>query len=365
MRLFSGKQVLATLAAFAAAGCSLVKEAVQPELNVNYPAAYVVNGQSSTVTVINLTTNQVAGIIPLVDKVTRPDGSRVGSGAFLAYPHHLSLHPSETQLAIAAPGVDLSAGHGEKDPHGGVKKGGKVAILDAVTGTVRHILSLPDPNHNAVFSPDGNEIWSAQMDHHGKVLVYDAKTYTLKHTIPVGAEPAEVTFSADGSVAFVANGADNTVTAIDPLKKSVVATISVGKNPVGAWPGADGRMYVDNEDGKTISVLDVKTLKVVETVDLGFVPDFAFFLSAQRELWVTDGLAGKVHWWRKEADGRYTYGGSLASGAGAHAIGVYNGMAYITNQKGASVSVVDVAKHLKVKDISVDNKPNGIAILNR
>lgn len=365
MSLFSNKQALLALTTLVAAGCSLVKEAVLPELNVNYPAAYVVNGQSSTVTVINLTTNQVTGIIPLVDKVTLPDGSRAGSGAFLSYPHHLSMHPDQTHLAIAAPGIDLSAGHGGKDPHGGERKGGKVAVLNPATGTVQHIVALSAPNHNAIYSPDGSEIWAGQLDEHGKVLVYDAKTYRLKHTIEVGSEPAEVSFSVDGTIAFVANGADNTVSAIDPVKKTVLATIPVGKNPVGAWPGADGRMYVDNEEGKSISVIDARTLKVVETIDLGFVPDFALFISEQKELWVTDGMAGKVHWWRKGLDAKYTYEGSLVTGAGAHAIGVYNGKAYITNQKGSSVSVVDINKHLKISDLTVDNKPNGIAILKK
>ena len=81
----------------------------------------------------------------------------------------------------------------------------------------------------------------------------------MKNTIVVGKEPAEVTFSTDGTVAFVANGMSNSVTAINPTSKAILATIPVGKNPVGAWTGADDRMYVDNEDGQTVSIVDVKT----------------------------------------------------------------------------------------------------------
>ncbi|MBK7988262.1 MAG: hypothetical protein IPK11_15445 [Ignavibacteria bacterium] len=48
----------------------------------------------------------------------------------------------------------------------------------------------------------------------------------------------KVTFSYDGKTAFVCNGDDNTVSAIDVATKTVTKTIAVGANPVGAWTGA-------------------------------------------------------------------------------------------------------------------------------
>ena len=226
----------------------------EPQLNITYPAAYVVNGGSSTVSVINLTTNTVTDVIKLRDgSGTKMQGMNMGYA--LAFPHHIYLNASKTQIAIAAPGMDLSAGHT------GAMAGmtGKLAVLDATTGLNVKIIETPIMNHNAVYSSDGTEIWTSQMGESGKVLVYDAITFALKNTIVVGKEPAEVTFSTDGTVAFVANGMSNSVTAINPTSKAILATIPVGKNPVGAWTGADDRMYVDNEDGQTVSIVDVKT----------------------------------------------------------------------------------------------------------
>lgn len=55
-------------------------------------------------------------------------------------------------------------------------------------------------------------------------------------------------------------------------------------------------------------------------------------------------------------------GGAFSTAAGTHAI-AFNGMtAYVTNQEAASVSVVDVMTHAKIKDISVGEKPNAIVI---
>lgn len=286
----------------------------QPKLNINYPAAYVVNGESSTVSVINLNTNEATDLIQLTDgSGTQMAGMNMGKS--LAFPHHIYLNASKTQVAIAVPGMDLSAGHA-----GGMAgMTGKVAILDATTGLNVKVVETPIMNHNAVYSSDGKEIWTSQMDEAGKVLVYDATTFALKNTIVVGKEPAEVTFSNDGSVAFVANGMSNSVTAINATTKAILATIPVGMNPVGAWTGADARMYVDNEDGQTVSIIDVKTLKVVETVALGFMPGFVAYQADMKEMWVTDPMAGKVHWWTKDAAGKMIHSGAFTTAAGAHA----------------------------------------------
>lgn len=328
----------------------------QPKLNVNYPAAYVVNGESSTLSIINLNTNEVTDLVQLTDGMK---GMTHGSGMFLAYPHHIYLNPAQNQIAIADPGINLSGGHGADPIH---KSTAKVLIVDAVKGQNIKLIELPKMNHNAIYTPDGKEIWTSQMDPDGKILVYDATTFALKNTIKVGKEPAEITFSADGSIAFVANGEENTVSAIHPTTKAVTATISVGKNPVGAWMGADNRMYVDNEDGQTVSIIDVKTLKVVETVELGFMPGYAAFHAETKELWVTDPTAGKVHWWKQNANGKFVHENALITAMGAHAIAFKGTIAYVTNQDAASVSVIDVINHKKIKDIKVGSKPNGIVL---
>lgn len=68
--------------------------------NIDYPAAYVVNGESDTLSVIKLSDNTVS------DEIMLMDGTNM-----IMWPHHIYLNPSETQLAIGVPGMDLSAGH--------------------------------------------------------------------------------------------------------------------------------------------------------------------------------------------------------------------------------------------------------------
>ncbi|OSZ77109.1 hypothetical protein CAP36_11880 [Chitinophagaceae bacterium IBVUCB2] len=318
------------------------------EKNINYPAAYVINGESSSISIIKLSNNTVSDSIMLM-------GS---GGSMIMWPHHIYKHPvaGTNKLCIGVPGMDLSAGHTGGMP--GMKGG--IVVLDAVKGTISKNLEVPLMNHNGVFSPDGSEIWTTQMDMAGKVLVYDASTYALKNTITVGDEPAEVTFSADGTKAYVCNGMSNNVTVINPLTKAVITTIPVEANPVGAWPSSIGKMFVDNEDGQSISVIDVASNINLATIILNFKPGYAAYNGTKNELWVSDATNGKVIWYLDMGGNNWMKHGEFATGADAHAIAFYGNYGYVTNQGANTVSVIDVTTHTKLKDIPVGKKPNGI-----
>lgn len=320
-------------------------------VNVDYPAAYIVNGEDATVSVVKLSTNEVTETIELM-----------GTGSdMIMWPHHISSH--QNHLAIGVPGMDLSAGHSGLMTAGMT---GKLLVIDAMNGSIIKNINLPLMNHNSIYSPNGNEIWVPQMDEmNSKVLVYDATTNALLNTINVGMMAAELTFSSDGTKAYVANGDDDSITVIDASTKAIITTITVGDNPVGAWTGSNNKMYVDNEDGQTISVIDVATNSVDETITLGFMPGIASYNGPKNELWVSDPMNGKVHYWTWDAGmNMWMHGSSLNTGAGAHAIAFTTdgNTAYVTNQTANTVSVVNTNNHTVTKTINVGNKPNGIVI---
>jgi YVTN family beta-propeller protein len=322
--------------------CKKKNDMPMNEKNIDYAAAYVINGESSTISVIRLSTNTVTDSIDLMNS----------AGSMIMWPHHIYHHQNGNthHMTIGVPGMDLSAGH-----TGGM-------VMDAVSGKLIKNFEVPSMNHNAVYSPDGKEIWTSQMDMSGKVLVYDAATYTLKNTINVGDEPAEVTFSADGTKAYVSNGMSNTVTVINPSTKAVEATINVDMNPVGAWPSSIGKMFVDCEDGQSIAVIDVATNTKLTDIILNFKPGYAAYNSTANELWVSDATNGKVAYYIDMGGNTWMKHGEFATGADAHAIAFNGNYAYVTNQGANTVSVINVSTHTKVKDIPVGKKPNGIIL---
>lgn len=349
---------------------------------VNFDAAYIVNSESNSISVINLTTNKVDKTIDLAKLQNSLGTGQMEMGMSNMWPHHISLSPDKSKLVIAAPGMDLSGGHNmmqsssstnnHSQHHDGnttsssvsdIIMPGRILIIDAVTGELLKELTLEGMAHNAVFSPDGKELWTAIMMPEGKVKVFDATSYSVLKTITVGQMPAEVTFSDDGKKAFVANGMSNTVTVIDAVTKQVIETIEVGSNPVGAWPGMGGMMYVDNEDGQSISIVDGMTNMMTDTVDLGFMPGMAARNTMMSQMWVSDPNGSKIHMWIKNNVG-FVHGGAVTVGSGAHAIAFNKDgtTCYVTNQNDSSVSVVDVANLKEMMKVTVGKKPNGIVI---
>ncbi len=118
-----------------------------PEMDITYPAAYVINGEGNSISVIELSSNEVKETISLGEtSAGGHNGGTMGSG--VAWPHHIYLNPLGNQLAIGVPGTDLSAGHS-----GGMRNmPGKAVIVNARTGAITKTVELPAMNHNAAFA---------------------------------------------------------------------------------------------------------------------------------------------------------------------------------------------------------------------
>jgi YVTN family beta-propeller protein len=326
--------------------CKSADDQPDPGLTIDFPAAYIVNGGDATISVLHLGTQTVEATIDL-------------QGA--SFPHHISLSPDRSTLAVAITGIDLSGGH---QHHGSGSTGPyKVLLIDATTGEIHHEIGTPELPHNAAFNPAGTELWVPQTSAPGKVIVYETTNYTEVASIGVGKMPAELSFSADGSRVFVANSESGTVSMIDPGAKTVLATIAVGNVPLGAWPASNGYMYVDNEISQTVQEIEVATGAITAVVDLDFRTGYVAYHAAAQELWISDATYGNVVYYRRE-DGVWTEKGAIETGADPHAIAFSADQktAYVVNQRSDNVSVIDVASHSKVKDVPVGSKPNGLVL---
>jgi len=316
------------------------------QLNINYPAAYIVNGTSNNISILRLSDNLLTETISL-------------NGA--TFPHHIYLNPTKTKLAVAITSSDLSGGH---VGHGGSLPGQKIQIIDVVTGNIDKEINVNQLPHNAIYNFLGTELWIPQGDSvSGTVLVYKTIDWTLQNTINVGKLPSEVTFSNDGLKVYVANTKDGTISIIDPTSKAVLQTLSTGSNPVGAWPASNGKMYADNEGSQTVSEIDVVTNTITATINLGYTPGYVAYNTINSELWVTDATNGKVVYY-KLISNVWTLQGTITTGANAHAIAFSsdNSKAYVTNQDANTISIINVLTHAVLTTVNVGSKPNGIVL---
>ena len=361
---------------------------------VNYDALYVVNREGNSLSVINLTSDKVQKTINLGSSGTMMGGGMMNGNSTYnnMWPYHVSLSPDKSKLAITEPGMDFDGGYemmqattssggmgGMGDMgsnnyhhHNGnsttditdvMQMQGNILILDAVSGDLIKGITLEGMPYDAVFSPDGKELWTALMMPTGKVKVFNTDSYTLMSSITVGNMSAGVVFSDDGKKVFIANGISGSVTVIDAATKLVIDTIVSPPGTVGVFPGMNGMVYTDNEKTNTIGIINTMTNMMSDSIHLGFFPGMVSRDSIMNQMWVSDPDGAKIHFWTQSGI-NYMYGGSVpvGSGAGAMIFSKNGETCYVTNQSDNSVSVVDVLGHKEKMKISVGARPNGLII---
>ncbi|MBA4849892.1 YncE family protein [Emticicia sp. BO119] len=324
------------------------KEEIKSE-NIDFPAAYVVNGGSNTVSIIDLNERVVKKIIQLTDL-----------GRF---PHHIQLSPDSKKLSVALPEFDFTLSHDLL--HQATDKKGGIAVIDALNGKSLLKIPLEKINFNAVFSPDNTEIWTASANHSGEMYVYDANTGIQKAVIPLGADPSEVVFTKNGDYAIVALAESSFIVAVNTKLKKVEKFIKVAPFPTNVWSVSDGRIYVENKNLNTIDIVDPETLNASEDdyINLDFKPGQIAYNKSLNELWVCQAGNNKVAYFERKAN-KWVLKSSFITNDDAHALAFSKDekIAYVVNQKGNTVSVINTATHEKITDIPVGVNPNGIVL---
>jgi len=111
------------------------------------------------------------------------------------------------------------------------------------------------------------------------VALIDPATRKVVGRIGVGTVPIQLYATPDGKTLFVANQGTRqkpgtTVSAIDLLARKVATTIQTGAGAHGVVVDRDGRYaFITNIYANTVSVIEVKSLKVVKSVPVGRSPN--------------------------------------------------------------------------------------------
>jgi hypothetical protein len=110
--------------------------------------------------------------------------------------------------------------------------------------------------------------------HHGfntssPVSMFDTETLQKIKTIDVKGRPDGILFEPLTERIYIFSHQSPNITVLDPKDGAIVGTIDVGGALEQAQSDGQGRLYVDVEDQNKIAVIDVKTLKVLTSYDLG------------------------------------------------------------------------------------------------
>jgi YVTN family beta-propeller protein len=300
---------------------------------IEHDALYVLGASDRSIAVLDLSRGEIASTIRL---------RNVGA------PRHLDLAPDRSRLLVTVP---------EDGRHGGV-----LLLLDARTGSTIQARRFERPLTNALFLPEGHEIWIAQAGAPGAVRVVDLMLAD-KERIPVGAEPAAIRFGGDGRFLFVTNRGSDDVSVIEAATRSVVRTLAVGRSPAGIWSSPGGRVYVESEGTSTLASINGDTLALDWTYPLGFRVGAAA-PGPEGELWVADAEGRRLLVFRDDLDGP---AGEIATPGGVRGIAFTpdGTTAFVSSASLYGISVLSTAFRTVWRDIPLGVSPAGLAIRPR
>lgn len=282
---------------------------------------YTADEYGNTVSAVDLANGQVetvpVAISPHNIQATA-DGTRllaVGNPA--AEGHGEAGHDAEAAgLLLVFDPEQLAAGPlasievGEHPAHVVVDKAGSrafvtlagenaVAVVDLARERVLKKVSTGAYPHGLRISPDGGTAYVANVED-GSVSVLDTAKLAEVARIPVGKAPVQVGFTPDGARVYVSLRDENKVAVIDTATRQVLGRIDVGRNPIQVFATPDGRsVYVANQGTKeepadTVSVIDVATGSVVDTIRTDAGAHGVVLCNEGRHVFVTNIAAGTV-----------------------------------------------------------------------
>lgn len=128
--------------------------------------------------------------------------------------------------------------------------------------------------------PDGKTVYIANQED-DDLWILDTQTHQQLYRRRLGRCPIRVVFTPDGRYALIPNreSGDLSIIATHYALNGTVKPWEVKRLPIGCWPGGtvvspDGLWaYVANNKTNDIRIINLQSLKVVDTIDVGIHPD--------------------------------------------------------------------------------------------
>jgi len=178
------------------------------------------------------------------------------------------------------------------------KENNSLYIADLATRAVVRRLDLGGEGYTCRLSKNRKELyitcWGCD-----KLLVFDTEKRAIAAEIPVGDNPNDICASKDDRWLFVANANDNSVSVIDIRNRKVVETLNAALYPDAppgsttnalALSGDDKTLYVANADNNCIAVFDVHEPGSAHSkgfIPVGWYPTAVKVIG--KKIWVANG----------------------------------------------------------------------------
>ena len=150
--------------------------------------------------------------------------------------------------------------------------------VNLITKKIMNKTALPAEAYTCVLSNDNAElyisVWGAE-----KLVVYNTVSQKITSSIVTGTHPNDLILSKNGKTIYLANGEDNSVSVIDIKNRKVIETLNCALYPNAPTGSAtngvalssdEKTLYIANADNNCLAVFDVKELG--NSKSKGFIP---------------------------------------------------------------------------------------------
>ena len=158
------------------------------------------------------------------------------------------------------------------------KENNSLYVVDMKTKTFQQQLSLGGEAYTCLLSPNKKELYISGWATN-KILVYDTWKQRMVDSVGVGDNPNDICLNKKGTVLYVANANDNSVSVIDIKKRKVLETLNAalyttklsGSTTNSVNLSADEKtLYIANADNNCLAVFDVSVPG--KSTSKGFIP---------------------------------------------------------------------------------------------
>ena len=223
-------------------------------------------------------------------------------------------------------------------------------------------------NFDAEYLPNEKEIWTTSFENindnliKGKVYFIDQVNLQNLGFIEVENKPIDIAFSKDGLYGFVLNYGSQSVSIVSVKTKKIVNTIKVGKNPKKLITTLDGKLFVINEGDNSINVFNTSDFKIQTTYHIDVKPT-SVNCSPRGDIWVSSSESNKVYFYSKLSDIKT---GEIESGKGANDITFSNDgkFCFVTNSLEGTISKINIDQKSIVKSNYINSYPTKFVDIN-
>ncbi|HYK36136.1 YncE family protein [Alloacidobacterium sp.] len=255
---------------------------------------YAVNTDSNSISVIDAKKNAVVATIPVHSKPYFIDVDTKGERGYVANSgsNNVSVIDLAARREIAAIGVGEAPGMARisRDVKSLVvsnRVGGSISVVDPRTYKVRSVFSgcpaatdiaiLPDSSKAFVTCSGGHQVMVIGLAQPESPIA-DEHVDRLVTFLDVGQTPVQLALKPDGGEIFVSNFGSDTISEIATQTNEVGGAYLVGAHPAGAIVSADNStLWISKFNTGSIEVYSIDDGKVINTVHVGEGPDALAF----------------------------------------------------------------------------------------